>query len=392
MPAIKIAENMYSVGVLDWNMHDFHGQPYSRGTSYNAYLIIDEKITLVDTVFGPFAAELIDNIRQVVDPAKIDHIIANHGEADHTGALPEVLKVCPKAKVFGTARCRDGLRKMYSLDMDFQVVKTGDTLKLGKRTLSFIEAPMIHWPDSMFTYVVEDAILMPNDAFGEHYAVGKRFDDEVDQCVLMQEAAKYYANILWPLGNIIALKLSDLQKMNLPVKMIAPSHGVIWRKDPGNIIEAYRSWSKNETKKKIVVAYATMWGSTEKMARRIVEGIVDAGVEVQLMDVKKTVNTDITAAMLDARGFLFGSSTHDNDMLPHMAAFMESVKGAKPKNRIAGVFGSYGWGGGAVKEIESVVAAGGMELAQPSLAVKFAPDTTELNNCYDFGKQFAQKV
>jgi flavorubredoxin len=392
MPAIRIAENIYSVGVIDWNMRDFHGQPYRRGTSYNAYLIIDEKITLVDTVFGPFAGELIENIRQIVDPSKIDHIIVNHIETDHSGALPEVLALCPKAAVHGTARCRDGLRRMYSCDMDFHVVKTGDRLTLGKRTLSFIEAPMIHWPDSMFTYVVGDAILMPNDAFGEHFAAGKRFDDEVDACVLMQEAAKYYANILWPLSTIIAAKLADLEKMNLPLAMIAPSHGIIWRRDPGKIIEAYRAWSRNAVRPKVVVAYATMWGATETMARRIVDGIQDAGVEVRLMDVKKNDYTDIAAEMLDARGFLFGSSTHDNDMLPQMASFLETVKGSKAKNRLAGVFGSYGWGGGAVKEMEGMVAAAGIELAQPSLAVKFRPDAADQAGCYDFGRQFAQKI
>jgi flavorubredoxin len=392
MPIVEIAKNIYSVGVVDWNLRDFHGQPYRRGTSYNSYLIVDEKITLVDTVFGPFAKELIDNIRQVVDPAKIDYIIANHVETDHSGALPEMLKLCPKAKVYGTARCKDGLYRMYYVSMDFQVVKTGDKLSLGKRTLSFIEAPMIHWPDSMFTYIADDALLLSNDAFGEHYATSKRFNDEVDQCELMEELAKYYANILWPLSNMIAMKLDELKKMDIPIKMIAPGHGIIWRKDPGNVVDAYRYWSHNETKKKVVVTYDTMWGSTEKMARKIVEGITDAGVPVQMFDVKKNDYTDIAAAMLDAKGFLFGSSTHDNDMLPNMAKFIEAVKGSKAKNRLAGVFGSYGWGGGAVKEIENVLKEAKIDIPLPSLAIKFAPDANDATSCYDFGKNFARKI
>jgi flavorubredoxin len=394
MSAIQIAENIYWVGAVDWSLRSFHGHTYTtrRGSSYNAYLIIDEKVTLIDTVHGPFAPELINNIRQVVDPAKIDYIVANHVETDHSGALPEVLKLCPKAKVFGTARCKDGLYRYYYVDMDFQVVKTGDKLPLGKRTLEFIEAPMIHWPDSMFTYIVEDQILMPNDAFGQHLASSGRFDDQVDQCTLMEEATIYYANILWPLSALIAAKLTDLQKMNLPIKMIAPSHGIIWRQDPMKIVTAYSNWAKNETRKKVIVFYETMWGATEKMARKMTEALADADIEVKLYDVVKTDRTDLATDMLDARGFLVGSSTHDNDMLPTIAGFLEFVKGLKPKNRIAAVFGSYGWGGGAVKEIEGVMKEAGIELVQPSLGLKFMPSPDDLKACYDFGKAFAKKI
>ena len=394
MSALKILPDIYSVGVVDWNMRSFHGHTYStkRGTTYNAYLIIDEKIALVDTVLGSFSEELIANIKEIIPLEKIDYIIANHVETDHSGALPAVMKLCPRAKVLGTAKCKEGLFRNYYENWDFQVVKSGDILKLGKRSLSFIEAPMIHWPDSMFSYCPEEALLMPNDAFGQHYATGARFDDEVDQCELMDEAAKYYANILVPLGAVILRKIEEVKKMNLPIKMIAPSHGIIWRKDPGKIINAYASWAKNETKPKAVVVYETMWGATEKMARKIVEGITDSGVEVKLFDVAVSDRTEITKEMLNAKVFVFGSSTHDNGMLPNFAGFLDFIKGLAPKNRFACVFGSYGWAGGAVKEIEGVLKAAGIELVMPGLSIKYMPDETEMKNCYNYGKEIAQKT
>ena len=393
MSAVKILPDIYWVGVIDWNIKNFHGHTYTtkRGTTYNAYLIVDEKITLVDTVMGSFSDKLIEKIKQVIDPSKIDYIIANHVESDHSGALPEVLKLCPKAKVFGSAKCKEGLLKHYYFDKwDFQIVKTGDMLKLGKRTLQFIEAPMLHWPDSMFTYVVEDALLLPNDAFGQHYATSERFDDEVDQSILMDEAAKYYGNILWPLSTLVLKKIQEIQKLNIPIKMIAPSHGIIWRKDPAKIINAYVSWAKNETKPKVVVVYETMWGATEKMARRIVEGIIDAGVSVKLFDITSSDRSEVISEMLDAKGYIIGSSTHDNDILPTLAGFLEFFKGLRPANRIGCAFGSYGWAGGAVKTIEEIFKKAGIEIAQPSLSIKYVPDDSEGKSCYEYGRNFVK--
>lgn len=393
MVPIEIKKGIYWVGVIDWNVRSFHGHTYStkRGTTYNAYLIVDEKIALIDTVYGPFAGELIENIRAIIPPEKIDYVISNHVETDHSGAMPAIMKLCPKAKVYGTSKCKEGLYKHYYGDWDFQTVKTGDTLKLGKRTLTFIEAPMIHWPDSMFTYCREEELLMPNDAFGQHIATSGRFDDEVDQCALMDEAAKYYANILIPLGAIISRKLDEVVKMNVPISMIAPSHGVIWRKDPGSIISSYVSWSGNQTKKKVVIVYETMWKSTEKMAMRIAGGLKDSGVEVKLYDIAESDRTEIIKEILDAKGYVIGSSTHDNDMLPSIAGFLEFLKGLKPKNRIASAFGSYGWGGGAVASIEKVIKEAGIEIAQSSISVKFVPDGSEEKKCYEFGVEFAKK-
>jgi len=394
MAKFVIADNIYWVGVVDWNVRTFHGHTYStnRGTTYNAYLILDDKITLVDTVYGPFAKEMIEKIREIIPPEKIDYIIANHVETDHSGALPELLKLCPKAKIYGTAKCKEGLDKHYYGNWNFQIVKSGDKLKLGKRILTFVEAPMIHWPDSMFTYLIEDQILMPNDAFGQHYATSERFDDQVDQYALMDEAEKYYANILWPLGTLISKKIDEVIKMKIPIKMIAPSHGIIWRKDPMKIVNAYISWTKNAAEPKVVVAYETMWGATEKMANKIVEGIADSGVDVKLFDITSADRTEVIKAMFEAKGYIVGSSTHDNDMLPTIAGFLHFVKGLKPRNRIGCVFGSYGWAGGAVKSVENIFKEVGIDLVQSSLSIKYVPNEKELQQCYEFGKEFAKKI
>jgi flavorubredoxin len=392
MPPVEILPNIFSVGVVDWNVRNFHGHTYTtqRGTTYNAYLIIDDKIVLIDTVYGPFADELIENIQQIIPPEKIDYIVANHVETDHSGALPDIIQLCPKAKILGTAKCKEGLYRHYYGDWDFQVVKTNDELKLGRRTLSFIEAPMIHWPDSMFTYCAQDSLLMPNDAFGQHFATAERFDDQVDPCALTDEAEKYYANILWPLGAVILKKIQEVQKLNIPIKMIAPSHGVIWRAHPEKIINSYISWAKGETKNKVVIIYETMWGATEKMAKKIASGIKAEGLEVRLYDIAMTDRTEVITQMLSAKGFLFGSSTHDNDMLPNIAAFLEIVKGLKPKGRQISFFGSYGWAGGAVKEMHEMLRDSGAEFMLDGISFRYAPDKDELESCFEFGSKFAR--
>lgn len=394
MAKLEVKKGIYWVGAVDWNIRTFHGHTYStkRGTTYNAYLIIDEKIALVDTVYTPYAQEMIEKIKEIIDPSKIDYIIANHVEIDHSGALPEIMKLCPKAKVFGTAKCKEGLNRHYYLNLDFQVVKSGDKLSLGKRTLAFIEAPMIHWPDSMFTYCPEEELLLPNDAFGQHYATSVRFDDEADSCALMDEAAKYYANILWPLSPIILKKIEEVQKSGISIKMIAPSHGIIWRKEPGKIINAYVSWAKNEIKPKAVIIYETMWGATEKMAKRIAQAMTDKGIKVKIFDIALSDRTEVINEMLDSKAYLIGSSTHDNDMLPNLAGFLELLKGLKPKNRIAAAFGSYGWAGGAVKEIEEMVKASGITVAQDPLAIQYVPSQEDREACYNWGIEFTKKI
>lgn len=394
MAKIEIKKGIYWVGAVDWNVRNFHGHTYTtkRGTTYNAYLIPDEQVTLVDTVHASFCSEIIDRITQIVPISSIKNIVVNHVETDHSGALPELMRLCPNAKLFGTAKCKEGLYKNYYGNWDFQIVKTGDKIKIGKKTLAFVEAPMIHWPDSMFTYAVEDKVLLPNDAFGQHFATAERFDDEVDQCALMDEAAKYYANILMPLGPLILRKLEEVQKMNIPIDIIAPSHGIIWRKDPMKIINAYLSWSKNETKRKVVIVYETMWGATEKMARLITQGVADSGVHVKLFNIAESDITEVIKEMLDSKGYIVGSSTHDNNMLTTIAGFMHFLEGLKPKNRIGAAFGSYGWAGGAVDSIENILKKTGVEIIQPSLSVKYMPDEAEKKKSYQFGADFAKRI
>ena len=304
MAPVKVLENIFWVGAVDWNKRHFHGFSYStqRGTSYNAYLIIDKKIALVDTVDHAFSEEMIEKIKEIIDPSKIDYLIANHVESDHSGAIREILKLAPNATVVGTENCKAGLEKHYFGNWKFQTVKTGDTLNLGERTLTFLEAKMLHWPDSMFTYIEKDALLLSNDGFGQHLASSKRFDDEVNQDILMWEAGKYYANILWLYSALVVKKIEEVQKLGLKIDMIAPSHGIIWRKDPMKIVTAYLKWAKGEASKKVIIVYDTMWASTEKMAKAMLDGIVSEGLEATLYRLPVSDNGDIIGELLDTKG------------------------------------------------------------------------------------------
>ena len=394
MAPVKVLENIFWVGAVDWNKRHFHGFSYStqRGTSYNAYLIIDKKIALVDTVDHAFSEEMIEKIKEIIDPSKIDYLIANHVESDHSGAIREILKLAPNATVVGTENCKAGLEKHYFGNWKFQTVKTGDTLNLGERTLTFLEAKMLHWPDSMFTYIEKDALLLSNDGFGQHLASSKRFDDEVNQDILMWEAGKYYANILWLYSALVVKKIEEVQKLGLKIDMIAPSHGIIWRKDPMKIVTAYLKWAKGEASKKVIIVYDTMWASTEKMAKAMLDGIVSEGLEATLYRLPVSDNGDIIGELLDTKGILVGSSTINNGVLPTVSPFLREMEGLRPKNKLAAVFGSYGWGGGATAAIEKSLQLGGMDLVMPAITVKWVPTKKELEKCYEFGQEFAKKV
>ena len=396
MEKIKVAPNVYWVGAVDWNLRTFHGDTYNlqRGTTYNSYLIIDEKITLIDGVQAGFSAQWIERISEIVDPSKIDYIVTNHIEPDHSGSIPEIMKLAKNAKIFGTAKCKDGLFKYYYPNpvWDFQIVKSGDTLEIGSKTLQFIDAAMIHWPDSMFTYIPQDKLLIPNDAFGQHLASSGRFDDEVDQCALMDEAEKYYANILVPFSMLIARKIDELIKLGLKIDTIAPSHGIIWRKNPKIIVEKYALWSKNiPYKKAAVIVYETMWGSSEKMARAILEGIIAAGGDAKLYDIAKADRTEVIKDIFASKLFFFASSTHDNNILPAMAGFLDFVKGMKIKNRVGMAFGSFGWSGESIKQVEEIMIGAGIEIVNPLLQVKYAPSTEEIKKCFDAGFELSKK-
>ena len=396
MTKIQLTDGVYWVGVVDWNLRDFHGYTTPRGGTYNAYLIVDEKTALIDTVKHGFADEMIRRIKEVIDPSKIDYVVSNHIEMDHSGSLTEIMRVAGNAQVIATEKGKEGLLKHYRGNWNFRTVKTGDELKLGKKTLFFITAPMLHWPDSMFTYLKEDKILLSNDGFGQHLAASFRFDEEVCSLIgyecdtVMDEAAKYYANILMPFGGVILKKLEDIQKLQLDIRMIASSHGMIW-KNPGRIIEAYINWAKGASKQKVLVIYDTMWNSTEIMAQEILRGVADSGVEVALFHLRKNEWSEIVKEVLEARAILIGSPTLNNGMFPTVGGFLTYLTGLRPKNKIWATFGSFGWGGGAVRAVNERLKASGYEPVE-SLEINFRPDEPELAKCYALGQKMASLV
>ncbi len=390
MNPVKITEGVYWVGAVDWNLRNFHGYTTPSGSTYNAYLIVDEKIALVDTVKRPFFEEMLDRISAVVAPAKIDYLISNHVEMDHSGALSQMVKAAPNATVVATERGRKGLTRHHKEDWPFHTVKTGDTLDLGKRQITFVEVPMVHWPDSMVTYSPHDRVLFSNDAFGQHLATSGRFDEEVGWEVVYPEAAKYYANIVMPYANPVRKALDAAQSQEIEV--IAPSHGIIWRSYIDRIAAAYRSWANAEAESKALVVFDTMWGSTEKMAKAITEGIAHEGVEARLYNLTVSDRSEIIRHVLDARAILVGSPTLNNGMFPTVAAFLTYLKGLKPRKKIGAVFGSYGWGGGTTQASAQEMEAARIEIVEPELKVAYIPDRDELRECYASGRRMAQKI
>ncbi|HHT9120923.1 MAG TPA: FprA family A-type flavoprotein [Candidatus Hypogeohydataceae bacterium YC41] len=388
---VKIAEGVYWVGVIDWNLRLYHNT-YSthHGTTYNSYLLLDDQVALVDSVYGPFYEEFLKNIKELVPIEKITYVIVNHAESDHSGALPKVMEIIPRAKVVCTSKSKDILSRLYQTPWDFHTVKSGDEMTIGKKTLKFIEAPMMHWPDNMFTYVREDKLLLSNDPFGQHMATSERFEDEVEQAVVWEEAAKYFANTLYPFTALIKRKVEEIQ--SLPIQIIAPSHGVIWRREPQRIMEKYLRWASGEAEERVLIAYESMWESTDIMARAIAEGIQKEDTPVKLFRLSVTDHADVFRELLETRGLMIGSSTLNNTVLPSTASFIETLKSLRPKGKVACVFGSHGWGGGAIKVLELAVKASGIENVIPGLAVKYRPEEGELEACRQLGRQFAQEV
>jgi flavorubredoxin len=391
MEIVELKKGIYWVGAIDWNVRDFHGYSTPFGTTYNAYLILDEKNVLVDTVKAPFYLEMLGRISEIIDPSKIDIIISNHVEMDHSGSLPQIVERIGTPTVITSERGKKGLEKHYKRSLNFRTVKTGDTLSIGNRTLAFVEAPMLHWPDSMFTYIKEDRVLLPNDAFGQHLASCQRFEDEVGD-EAMKHAAKYYANILWPLAPLILKKVDEVVKMGIPIDMIGPSHGLIWRKDPGRIIQAYVEWSQGKAKRKIIIIYDTMWGSTESVGKAILKGLIEEGAEVKLLHLRSNHRSDIIEEMLEAKGILLGSPTLNNGMFPTMGDFLTYMKGLRPKGKIFGLFGSYGWGGGAIKEMRKNLGEEKFEVWENELGIQYIPDPEEIKSAIQFGREFARKA
>lgn len=376
LKAIEMKKGIYWVGAVDWSMRSFHGYSTRRGSSYNAYLILDEKITLIDTVKAPFVAELLERISSVVDPAKIDYIISNHVEPDHSGSLPIMAKCCPNAKIVTSApNGLKGLTGRYG-ELNYQAVKTGETLSLGARTLSFVATPMLHWPDSMVTYCPEEKILFSNDAFGQHLAANRRFDDENDFHIIMEEAKKYYANILMLYGKQAQTALAALG--SLPIEMILTGHGISWRAHIPEILDAYKKWSGGELEEKAVVVFDSMWGSTERLAKAITDAFTAKGVPVAYFDLRADHISDVITEVLTAKYLAVGSPTINNQMMPPVAAFLCYLKGFVPKGRKAFAFGSFGWGGQSVGLVEDELKAAGCEICLEKIRVKDVPTQDDL--------------
>lgn len=380
--AIEISPKVWWVGGIDWNERLFHGYTTERGITYNAYLIMDEKITLIDTCKATFADELVQRISQVVDPAKIDVVITNHVEMDHSGSLPVIHKIAPNAEIYASAGAGvNELRAHFGIEAT--PVKTGDTLCIGERTLSFVTTPMVHWPDNMVTYSDVDKILFSNDAFGQHFATTKRFDDENDMCEVMKQAKKYYANIVWPYGMQAGRALAAVKGLEL--KMIAPSHGCIWRSHIAEIIAKYEEWTTYQTQEKAVVVFDSMWHSTESMAREICDAFIAEGISAQLVDLKSTHISDIMLYMCDARYVAVGSPTLNSNMLPTVASFLTYMRGLSPRNdqRIGLAFGSYGWAPLGPKQVYAELENAKFQLPVPVVAQQWVPSEENLAELQD---------
>lgn len=392
----KINERITWVGKIDWELQKFHGEEYSthRGSSYNSYLIQDEKVALIDTVWQPFDDEFVANLKKVIDLKKIDYIIANHAEVDHSGGLPELMKEIPNTPIYCTANGIKSLKGHYHQDWNFVQVKTGDTLDLGQGKLIFIEAPMLHWPDSMFEYYTKDEILFSNDAFGQHYASELMYNDLVDQAELYQEAVKYYANILTPFSPLVTKKIKEVLGFNVPVSMVCPSHGVIWRDHPTQIVEQYLKWADNYQEHQVTLLYDTMWDATKRMAEAIAEGIksVDPTLNIKLFNVGKADKNDVISEVFKAKLVVAGSSTINNGILSAMAAILEIMKGLRFKNKKAAGFGSYGWSGESPKIMSTTLKECGFEILEDALGILWQPDEAALDQCRAYGVKLAEKL
>ncbi|AIH04311.1 MAG: Flavodoxin/nitric oxide synthase [Thermodesulfobacterium sp. 37_54] len=393
MEPVKIKEGIYWVGAVDWHVRNFHGYTTIKGTTYNSYLVIDEKVTLFDTVKHGFEDEMLGRISKIINPEKIDYLVVNHIEPDHAGGFSYIAQKINPEKIFITRNGKLGLSAyLHNTDFPFEEVKTGYEVKIGKRTIRFIETPMIHWPDSMVSYIPEEKILISQDAFGQHYATSVRFDDEVDYCVLIQEAAKYYANIVLPFSPQVQKLLKTIKDLGLEIETICPDHGVVWRSKIKDILELYDKWSSYEADNRVVIVYDTMWKSTEKMAYAIAEGVVKEGVEARVFKLSVSDITDVMTEVMLAKGVVLGSSTLNNNLLPTMASFVTYMKGLRPRKKLGFAFGSYGWSGEAVAQLNEYLKEIQAEVIHEGIKCKYAPNQEVLKSCADLGRLLAQKI
>jgi flavorubredoxin len=392
MKPVEISKDIYWLGVIDWHIRDFHGYSTYQGSTYNSFLIMDEKIALIDTVKKEFADELIASISQIVDPKKIDYVISNHTEMDHTGGLPRIMhRIGEDKPLYCSKMGHKNISRHFSQKWNYHPVENGEELSLGKRTLTFMETRMLHWPDSMFTYVNEDKILFSSDGFGQHYAGVERFDDEVGEAI-MPHAKKYFANILLLYAPLILKLVDKVKEMGLAIDMICPDHGIIWRKDPEKIINSYVEWSLQKPKRKAVVIFDTMWHSTETMAETIVASLAEEGVNARPMSLRNCHRSDIITEVVDAGAIVMGSPTINNGLFPTVSDFLTYMKGLKPQNKVAAAFGSYGWSGEAVKLINNEFEQMKFDIIDPGVRINYVPDDKGIDACYELGKKIAKAL
>ncbi len=392
--AIQVKSNVWWVGKTDWELRKFHGSEYSthRGTSYNSYLVREEKTALIDTVWRPFADEYVDNLAKTIDLSKIDFVVANHAEIDHSGALPELMERIPDKPIYCTANGVKSLKGHYHRDWNFVPVKTGDRISLGAKELIFIEAPMLHWPDSMFCYLTGDNILFSNDAFGQHYATSGLFNDLADQAELFAECVKYYANILTPFSPLVLKKIAEFVSLSLPLDIICTSHGVIWRDNPMQIVERYLAWADAYRENRIAILYDTMWNGTRVLAERMAKGVVEAdpSVTVELFNVATTDKNDVITEVFKSKGIMVGSPTINRSVLSSVAAILDQIHGLQFKGKKAAGFGCYGWSGESVTDINERLGKAGFDVMPDGFKALWNPDEKSRDDAVRFGRSFAE--
>jgi flavorubredoxin len=391
--SINVKSNVFWMGKIDWELRKFHGDEYSthRGTTYNSYLIKEEKTAIFDTVWAPFAEEYVRNLAREIELEKIDYVIAPHAEIDHSGALPLLMSHIPDAPIYCSKNGMKSLKGHYHKDWDFVTVKTGDRLSLGEKELIFIEAPMLHWPDSMFGYLTGDNILFSNDAFGQHFASEDMFNDLVNQEELFAECIKYYANILTPFSSLVTKKIHEFLSLDLPLDVICTSHGVIWRENPVEIVEKYLQWADNYQENQISILYDSMWNGTRVMAENIAKGIKDSdeSVNIKVFNVAKTDKNDIITDVFKSKAVLVGSPTINRGILVSIAGILEEIKGLKFKDKKAAAFGCYGWSGESIKIISEALREAGLEVVNDGIKAAWNPDNESRDECRKFGAAIA---
>jgi flavorubredoxin len=393
----EIKKNIYWTGIKDWGLRHFHGHELSthRGTSYNSYIIKDEKTVLIDAVWDPYKEDFVDNLEKHVGLGNIDMIVVNHTEPDHSGSLGYLLDRLPAKDIpiYCTKNGAEALKRHYHRDdLNLVIVKTGDTVSIGEYELVFVEMTMMHWPDSMLTYVKGAGTVFSNDAFGQHYAAISVFNDEVDQCELYEEAMKYYANILTPFSALIKKKIAEIKAMDLQIDMIAPSHGAIWRKDPLQIIGKYAEWADDYNEGHAVIIYDTMYNATRTMAEAIASGLEKQGVRYKIFNAAVTDPNDVITEVFKAKGVLIGSCTVNNTVLRPTAGLLEVIKSLRFRGKLGAGFGSYGWSGESPKVISDSLEKAGLKVPLEPIKVKYRPSGEELAECTAFGESFAKTM